>query len=68
MQGSQDRILTTHAGSLPRPADVLDMMKAKAGGEPYDAAAFDGRVREAVADSVRAQVEDGIDVVADGEI
>ncbi len=68
MQGSQDRILTTHAGSLPRPADVLDMMKAKAGGEPYDAAAFDGRVREAIADSVRAQVEDGIDVVADGEI
>ena len=40
MKRSIDRILTTHAGSLPRPAYVLDMMKAKASGEPYDAASL----------------------------
>ena len=33
---STDRILTTHAGSLPRPDDVREMVLAKAGGEPYD--------------------------------
>jgi 5-methyltetrahydropteroyltriglutamate--homocysteine methyltransferase len=67
MKHSVDRILTTHAGSLPRPRDLLDMMKAQAAGGPFDAEAFARRVREAVAESVRRQVECGIDIVTDGE-
>jgi len=38
---STDRILVTHAGSLPRPADLRAMVLAKSAGEAYDAAALD---------------------------
>jgi 5-methyltetrahydropteroyltriglutamate--homocysteine methyltransferase len=61
------RILTTHVGSLARPHDLLDMMKAKLSGQAYDQGAYDARVRSAVADSVKKQVETGIDAVTDGE-
>jgi 5-methyltetrahydropteroyltriglutamate--homocysteine methyltransferase len=67
VQQNTDRILTTHVGSLPRPKDLLDLMKARLAGEAYDEAAYDARVRQAVADCVRRQVETGIDVVTDGE-
>ena len=66
-QQNTDRILTTHVGSLPRPKDLLDLMKARLAGEVYDQAAYDARVRQAVADCVRRQAETGIDVVSDGE-
>jgi 5-methyltetrahydropteroyltriglutamate--homocysteine methyltransferase len=68
MKRSSDRILTTHVGSLPRPADLLDAMKVKISGAPYDAGAYAARVRAAVADIVRRQAECGIDVVTDGEM
>src|ERR1700704_476227 len=61
------KILTTHAGSLPRPHDLLDLMKAKASGKPYDQTAYEGRVKTAVAECVRKQLEAGIDIVTDGE-
>src|SRR3989442_12313691 len=61
------RILTTHVGSLPRPKDLLDLMKAKLSGLAYDKAAYDKRVKSAVAECVRKQVESGIDIVSDGE-
>jgi 5-methyltetrahydropteroyltriglutamate--homocysteine methyltransferase len=64
---STNRILTTHCGSLPRPTDLLDLMKAKINGEVYDAEAYDARVRTAVADIVRQQVDCGIDIPTDGE-
>ena len=67
MKRSTERILTTHCGSLPRPKDLLDMMKAKVDGQPYDPDAYAKRVRSAVAESVRQQVESGIDVPTDGE-
>ncbi|MBI3016116.1 MAG: cobalamin-independent methionine synthase II family protein [Candidatus Tectomicrobia bacterium] len=67
MKRSTDRILTTHCGSLPRPKDLLDMMKAKVNGEPYDHDAYTRRVRSAVAEIVRKQVESGMDIVTDGE-
>jgi 5-methyltetrahydropteroyltriglutamate--homocysteine methyltransferase len=66
-QQNTDRILTTHVGSLPRPKDLLDLMKAKLSGEAYDRAGYDARVRDAVAECVRRQAETGIDVVSDGE-
>ncbi|MEJ2433883.1 MAG: hypothetical protein P8Y53_12255, partial [Pseudolabrys sp.] len=65
---SSERILTTHVGSLPRPHDLLDMMKAKLSGGEYDPAAYDARVRRAVEDCVRQQAACGLDVLADGEM
>jgi len=65
---STDRILTTHAGSLPRPPDLREMVLAKANGTPYDPAALDARLRSAVAETVQRQAECGIDVVNDGEL
>jgi 5-methyltetrahydropteroyltriglutamate--homocysteine methyltransferase len=62
------RIRTTHVGSLPRPLHLLDLMKARLANETVDHAAYDAAVRDAVVDAVRMQVEDGIDIVADGEM
>jgi 5-methyltetrahydropteroyltriglutamate--homocysteine methyltransferase len=67
MKRSTDRILVTHAGSLARPKDLLEMMDAKLCGFPYDEAAYAKRIRSAVAEVVRRQVECGIDIVTDGE-
>jgi 5-methyltetrahydropteroyltriglutamate--homocysteine methyltransferase len=64
---ASERILTTHCGSLPRPHDLLDLMKAKVNGQPYDAGAYERRVRKAVADAVRKQADTGIDILTDGE-
>ena len=68
MLRSTDRILTTHVGSLPRPADLLAMVQARLRGEPVDDGAFDQRVKTAVSEIVRQQVEAGIDIVNDGEL
>jgi 5-methyltetrahydropteroyltriglutamate--homocysteine methyltransferase len=65
---STDRFLTTHTGSLPRPDDLIRMMYAKEEGVPVERAALDARVRTAVAEVVRKQVEAGIDLVNDGEM
>jgi 5-methyltetrahydropteroyltriglutamate--homocysteine methyltransferase len=68
IQQNTDRIQTTHIGSLPRPHNVLDLLKAKLNGKPYDQAALDKAISEAVRDSVRKQVDCGIDIVTDGEV
>jgi 5-methyltetrahydropteroyltriglutamate--homocysteine methyltransferase len=65
---SSDRFLTTHTGSLPRPDDLIRMMYAKEEGVPVERAALDARVRTAVAEVVKKQVEAGIDLVNDGEM
>jgi 5-methyltetrahydropteroyltriglutamate--homocysteine methyltransferase len=67
MKRSSERILTTHTGSLPRAADLTTMLEALDAGNVPDAAAFEARVRRAVADVVKQQVETGVDVVNDGE-
>jgi len=66
-QQNTDRILTTHVGSLPRPHDLLDMMKARLASQSHDEAAYQRRVRDAVAECVRRQADTGIDIVCDGE-
>ncbi|HKW36898.1 MAG TPA: cobalamin-independent methionine synthase II family protein [Burkholderiales bacterium] len=68
MKRSEDRILTTHAGSLPRPADLLELIRAKEHGGSYDRGAYAARVRSAVAAIVDKQVRLRIDVVDDGEM
>jgi 5-methyltetrahydropteroyltriglutamate--homocysteine methyltransferase len=62
----EDRILTTHAGALPRSPAIIDLMKAKAEVD-YDPHAYEARVSAAVEACVRKQAESGIDIVADGE-
>jgi 5-methyltetrahydropteroyltriglutamate--homocysteine methyltransferase len=67
LRRSTDRILTTHVGSLAREPALLDLMRAKAVGDPYEAEAYNQAVREAVQASVRAQAQAGLDSVSDGE-
>ena len=67
MKRSTERILTTHTGSLPRPLDLSTMLEALDSGEALDQEAFKTRVRAAVAEIVRNQVDAGVDVVSDGE-
>ena len=68
MRVSTDRFLTTHTGSLPRPADLIQMMFAREGGVPVDRRALAARVRAAVTEVVRKQVAAGLDIVNDGEM
>jgi 5-methyltetrahydropteroyltriglutamate--homocysteine methyltransferase len=68
MKRSTERFLTTHTGSLPRPDDLIRMMYAKEEGVPVDAVALAKRVREAVAEVVKKQLEASIDLVNDGEM
>ncbi|MCI0798834.1 MAG: cobalamin-independent methionine synthase II family protein [Chloroflexi bacterium] len=67
MKRSTGRILTTHAGSLPRPKDLQDLIRARLNGETYEQDALSRQVETAVKDSVRWQAEAGIDIISDGE-
>ncbi len=67
MKHSADRILTTHTGSLPRPADLVALLNAKELGEPYDRLGFATHVGRAVAEITARQIATGLDVVNDGE-
>jgi 5-methyltetrahydropteroyltriglutamate--homocysteine methyltransferase len=67
MKRSTDRILTTHTGSLPRPGDLLSLITAAESGGTSDVARMQTRVRSAVADVVRKQIDAGVDIVNDGE-
>jgi 5-methyltetrahydropteroyltriglutamate--homocysteine methyltransferase len=61
------RIPTTHAGSLPRPDDLIELHRARQAGEASDERADQERLRAAVIDVVRRQREIGIDLPGDGE-
>jgi len=67
MHGS-DRILTSHVGSLPRPPEVIELLRRHTRGEPYDAAELARIVALAVPQIVAQQVDAGIDIVSDGEV
>ncbi len=67
MKRSDDRILTTHVGSLIRPPALQDFLRAKQAGKPYDEAAYQRCLEDSVADVVREQAKVGIDIVSDGE-
>jgi 5-methyltetrahydropteroyltriglutamate--homocysteine methyltransferase len=66
IQRSTERILTTHVGSLPRPRQLLDLMKAAAAGSSHEDA-YAKCIRAAVFECVRKQADTGIDVLTDGE-
>ena len=68
MQRSTDRVLTTHTGSLARPAELLDLLIARDAGQPVDAARFEASAAAAVVDVVGRQFDAGLDVVNVGEM
>jgi 5-methyltetrahydropteroyltriglutamate--homocysteine methyltransferase len=63
-----DRILTTHAGSLPRPDELADMVWARMDGEQVDEDELEAKTSDAVAELVAKQREVGLDVISDGEM
>jgi len=67
MKHSTDRILTTHAGALPQPNDLRELHMAKDSGQPFDQKALAQRVRTAVAEVVKKQIDCGLDIINDGE-
>ena len=67
MKGLGERILTTHVGSLCRPAPLLEMVIDKVAGKPVDEAAFEAQVAESVKYVVAKQAEVGVDIPSDGE-
>jgi hypothetical protein len=68
MKRSEDRILATHVGSLPRPADLSEVMRRVESGGKANAAEDDELIARAVQDVVAKQASLGIDVVSDGEM
>jgi 5-methyltetrahydropteroyltriglutamate--homocysteine methyltransferase len=72
MQRSTSRILTTHVGSLPRPAELLDAVAALTAAEGGSAETrqqtYESILKRSVADLVRKQAAAGIDIVSDGEL
>ena len=64
---SNTRVRTTHVGSLIRPAELLEFIRPKQAGQPYDEQAYAKCLRASVEAVVRRQAEAGIDVVSDGE-
>jgi 5-methyltetrahydropteroyltriglutamate--homocysteine methyltransferase len=68
MKRSTERILVTHAGSLARPADLMDMLIARNEGKPYEREALAKRTQSAVAEVVQKQIDCGVDIVNDGEL
>lgn len=68
MKRSDGRLLTTHAGSLPRPRDLTAFHAARARGEQVADAAFEARAFAATKDVVARQIEVGLDVINNGEV
>jgi 5-methyltetrahydropteroyltriglutamate--homocysteine methyltransferase len=67
MKRSQGRTITSHVGSLPRPADLVPVLQAKDAGLDYDRELYARRVAESVREVVRKQADIGVDVINDGE-
>lgn len=67
MTATDDRILTTHVGSLPRPEELLAFFERRRVGQPVDASAFQDAVRSATESVVRRQDAVGIDIASGGE-
>ena len=68
MERSTDRILTTHAGRLDGPPDLIQMTRDIMAGRPVDLDALEPRVRSGIVEVIRKQAQAGIDVISDGEL
>jgi 5-methyltetrahydropteroyltriglutamate--homocysteine methyltransferase len=67
MKRSSNHILTTHVGSLIRPAALQEFLRARQSGKPYDDTAYQKCLSDSVAEVVSQQAKTGVDVVSDGE-
>ena len=67
MRQNPDQILTSHAGSLPRPEDLIDANRARESGMTTDERRFQDQLRSSVAEVVRLQKQAGIAIPGDGE-
>ncbi len=67
MKRSTDRILTTHTGSLPRTAKVVELLLAEQKNPGAHKAELSAAIRKAIAGVVQKQIECGIDIINDGE-
>ncbi len=67
MERSIDRVLTTHVGSLIRPPELREILRAKAHGETIDEAKHTQVLTDSVSAVVRQQAATGIDIISDGE-
>ena len=67
MKRSTQRMLTTHTGSLPRPADVVELLLHEQEHPGAETAKLKDAVRRAVAEVVEKQVACGLDIINDGE-
>ncbi|MGH7073745.1 MAG: cobalamin-independent methionine synthase II family protein [Stellaceae bacterium] len=67
MKHSETRTLTTHTGSLPRPADLMDLLNANEAGQRQNPTAFEQRIRQGIREIVVRQADIGIDILGDGE-
>ena len=65
---SEDRILTTHTGSLPRPEKLVQLMFAKEEGQEVDPSELSLAVKQSVREVVERQLKAGVDIVNDGEV
>ena len=67
MKRSTERVLTTHAGSLPRPLALQNVIKTYLDGQSYEEVELTGQIQSAVAEVVRQQADAGVDIPSDGE-
>ena len=67
MASTANRILTTHVGSLVRPPQLVEFLHKIEDREPYDKAAHEACLKDAIDTVVRQQADAGIDIVSDGE-
>lgn len=68
MNPGQNRILTTHAGSLPRPQSLITLHSAKYSGQPVEKEILDQAIREAARAIIAKQIESGLDIINNGEM
>ena len=64
----EERILSTHTGSLPRPRDIIQMMWAYGDGIPIDEVEMNKRIKTAIRETIKKQIDAGISIVNDGEV
>lgn len=67
MKHSENRILTTHVGSIIRPTELLDSARAARANGGEDVTSYEKLLEQKVAEVVKQQSDAGIDIVNDGE-
>jgi 5-methyltetrahydropteroyltriglutamate--homocysteine methyltransferase len=67
MKRSTDRIITTHAGSLVRPSEIITIMRQIENGKPFNNEELTALLTPSVREVVHEQAEAGVDIPSDGE-